>query len=221
MNKEKVKNKKLIIIIISILILITILGVAVFLISRNKQGKPEKTDQIYTEISQANQITFTRELDENNAITIARSGKNAYKEEKINGKTKKYIVKEGNTYYLDEDNKKYYIYNNNDSILTEIEEKLEALQETDKNNISGTEMINWKRCNYEEFVGFQDFLINTDMALKNENEAKTRFYYNNDELIYIKTLVGDKEELLNVKISYNNIEESAFTIPDDYTNGQE
>lgn len=213
------KKKKIIIIVISIiLILAIILGVIVLKNNKgtkeNEKEKSTKTLEITNKISEANQITFTKILDDNNKETIIVKENNAYKESTSKGKTTKYIVKDGNTYYLDDKNMAYYVFENNDMIITEIKEQLQELQEKSAN--SEKEKIDGKTYNYEEFLGYQGFLINKDIALTNESNSKTRLYYSNDKLKYIKTIVGDKEELLKVNISYNNVNEDYFKIPENY-----
>ena len=220
MLKEKLKNKKRIIIIVFIFIILVIAGIII--VNNNKKtNETERTNQIYAEIVQSDEITFKRILDNDNEITIAKSGTRGYKEEKINGKIKKYIVIDGNTYYLDENNKTYYVYDNNDSILTEIEEILDSLETSHREKNIGKEIINSKSYDYEEFSSFQDFLVDTNRALKNESKAKTRFYYDNNKLVYIKTILDNEEELVKAEISHNKIDDSYFKIPSDYVNGEE
>ena len=76
----------------------------------------------------------------------------------------------------------------------------------------GKEIINWKSYDYEEFSSFQDFLVDTNRALKNESKAKTRFYYDNNKLVYIKTILDNEEELVKAEISHNKIDDSYFKI---------
>ena len=52
-------------------------------------------------------------------------------------------------------------------------------------------------------------------ALKDEEKAKTRFYFEGDQLVYIKTIIEDEQELLKVDIS-NQVDEKLFEIPSDY-----
>ena len=55
----------------------------------------------------------------------------------------------------------------------------------------------------------------TNVDEQEEQNAKTRFYYDNDKLVYIKTIVGDKQELLKVNISYD-VDNDLFNIPSNY-----
>lgn len=211
-------KKKTIIIIISIIIFVIAILSIILLVNNNlKKGEETestKTEEISKEITNSNQITFTKILDDLNKETIMVKDDKAYKETVVNGKTNKYIIKDGNTYYLNETEKKYYIFKNNNLVLTEIKEQLERIQQNDV--ITGKEKINGKTYNYEEFGNSQDFLINKTIAMTDEAKAKTRLYYSNDKLQYIKTILKEKEELLKINVTYNNINEDYFKIPSDY-----
>ena len=217
------KNKKILIIVISIILILAVILGIIFLVSKNKQGntneiqEAQKTEKVYEEVSKANQITFTCTLDDKNKETIIVKDNNAYKETTKDGKTSRYIVKDGNTYFLDEDSKKYYTYNNNTSILIELKQQLEKLQDLSKE--AGKERIKGKNYSYEEFKKYQGFLINNKIAVTDLTKAKTRIYYDNDKIVYIKTIAGDEEELLKVDISYNQVNDDYFNIPDEYKDG--
>ncbi len=47
---------------------------------------------------------------------------------------------------------------------------------------------------------------------------KTRLYFQGDKLVYIKTIAGDKQELLKVENTYK-VDNQLFNIPSDYTEG--
>ena len=217
------KNKKILIIVISIILVLAVILGIIFLVSKNKQGntneiqEAQKTEKVYEEVSKANQITFTCTLDDKNKETIIVKDNNAYKETTKDGKTSRYIVKDGNTYFLDEDSKKYYTYNNNTSILIELKQQLEKLQDLSKK--AGKERIKGKNYSYEEFEQYQGFLINNKITVTDLTKAKTRIYYDNDKIVYIKTIAGDEEELLKVDISYNQVNDDYFNIPDEYKDG--
>ena len=61
--------------------------------------------------------------------------------------------------------------------------------------------------------------MNSKIKVKDLTKAKTRIYYKNDKIVYIKTIAGDEEELLKVSISYNQINEDYFNIPNEYKDG--
>lgn len=217
------KLKKSMIIIGIIILLVVIIGVIIFAISsKNKTNKTEQTESVeiqknYEKIANSKEMTFTTTLDENNRETIVIKDGQAYKETTRNGVTYKYIVKGNDTYFVDDSNKTYYTYKNNTEISTEIQQKLSKLKEMSSN--TGKEKVNGKNYQYEEFEKYQDFLINNKIAVTDLTKAKTRIYYDNDKIVYIKTIAGDEEELLKVDISYGTVKNDYFNIPSEYKDG--
>ena len=107
-------------------------------------------------------------------------------------KDKQIYSKDGNTYFLDEDSKKYYTYNNNTSIykLKQQLKKLQDLQRKQEKKKIKVKTIITKNLNNTSL------LINNKIAVTDLTKAKTRIYYDNDKIVYIKTIAGDEEELL-------------------------
>ena len=103
-------------------------------------------------------------------------------------------------------------------VLTEVKEKFEVLY--GKSVSKGKEKIDGKTYNYEEISECQDFLINDELSVNNLEYAKTRLYYSNENLVYIKTIVGENEEIIKVSISYDSVDNDYFNIPEDYTDGR-
>lgn len=217
------KLKKTMIIIGIIILVVVIIGVIIFaLSSKNKTNKTEQTESVeiqknYEKIANSKEMTFTTTLDENNRETIVIKDGQAYKETTRNGVTYKYIVKGNDTYFVDDSNKTYYTYKNNTEISTEIQQKLSKLKEMSSN--TGKEKVKGKNYQYEEFEKYQDFLINNKIAVTDLTKAKTRIYYDNDKIVYIKTIAGDEEELLKVDILYGNVKNDYFNIPSEYKDG--
>ena len=217
------KLKKTMIIIGIIILVVVIIGVIIFaLSSKNKTNKTEQTESVeiqknYEKIANSKEMTFTITLDENNKETIVIKDGQAYKETTRNGVTYKYIVKGNDTYFVDDSNKTYYTYKNNTEISTEIQQKLSKLKEMSSN--TGKEKVNGKNYQYEEFEKYQDFLINNKIAVTDLTKAKTRIYYDNDKIVYIKTIAGDEQEVLKVDISYGTVKNDYFNIPSEYKDG--
>ena len=217
------KLKKTMIIIGIIILVVVIIGVIIFaLSSKNKTNKTEQTESVeiqknYEKIANSKEMIFTTTLDTNHKETIVIKDGQAYKETTRNGVTYKYIVKGNDTYFVDDSNKTYYIYKNNTEISTEIQQKLSKLKEMSSN--TGKEKVNGKNYQYEEFEKYQEFLINNKIAVTDLTKAKTRIYYDNDKIVYIKTIAGDEEELLKVDISYGNVKNDYFNIPSEYKDG--
>ena len=56
--------------------------------------------------------------------------------------------------------------------------------------------------------------MNTDENVS-EEEINTRFYFDGDDLKYIKTIMGDTSELISVNVSYD-VTDDIFEIPSDF-----
>ncbi len=219
------KKKTIIIIAISIIVLLIVIGLICFFVSRannsesgdaGNSAQESKTIKIYNQLKESEKYQFTRKVNDENQVTIAKSGDRAYEEETFNGKKTYYVVNEGDLYLLNKSTERYYKYQNNDEILHEITDafsRIEGMTYTE-----GKEDINEKSYKYEEFKGIQEFLIDSNLYTDNSDEAITRFYYSGDDLKYIKTIVGDKEELLEINIEYN-VDDSLFEIPEGYSDG--
>ena len=219
------KKKTIIIIAISVIVLLIVIGLICFfvLIANNSESgdvgnsvQESKTIKIYNQLKESEKYQFTRKVNDENQVTIAKSGDRAYEEETFNGKKTYYVVNEGDLYLLNKSTERYYKYQNNDEILHEITDafsRIEGMTYTE-----GKEDINEKSYKYEEFKGIQEFLIDSNLYTDNSDEAITRFYYSGDDLKYIKTIVGDKEELLEINIEYN-VDDSLFEIPEGYSDG--
>ena len=219
------KKKTIIIIAISIIVLLIVIGLICFFVSRannsesgdaGNSAQESKTIKIYNQLKESEKYQFTRKVNDENQVTIAKSGDRAYEEETFNGKKTYYVVNEGDLYLLNKSTERYYKYQNNDEILHEITDafsRIEGMTYTE-----GKEDINEKSYKYEEFKGIQEFLIDSNLYTDNSDEAITRFYYSGDDLKYIKTIVEDKEELLEINIEYN-VDDSLFEIPEGYSDG--
>lgn len=217
-------NKKTMIITISsVVAVLLIIGIIWFVIAQNNQyqaGKAQsKVAKLFTTLTEGQGgYTFTREKDKDNQITNMRKGDKAYKEEIVDGGVLTYLVVEGDTYLLQNDTKTYYRYQNNDMILGEITNNLEKIKDSDFS--TGKETIDKKEYTYEEFSGYQEFLMDTNLTTSDSSKAKTRFYFKGNTLTYIKTIVGDQEELIKVTVT-NQAEDSKLQLPQDYRNGEE
>ena len=91
---------------------------------------------------------------------------------------------------------------------------LEKLKEEEHQD--GEEQIDGKNYNYEEYSTITELAI-SDFS-ENTSNAKTRLYFQGDKLVYIKTIAGDKQELLKVETTYK-VDNQLFNIPSDYTEG--
>lgn len=208
------KKKIILIAVISIILIVSIVGVTIFLVNKNNsvESNDLKTAKLYDDLKSKSAYSFTITLDENNKMYYAKNNDTAYIDTLYESDESKFIVRDGNSYLLNDSDKVYYTYKNNETDLKKIEQQLESIK--DLECVQGTEKIENKQYKYEEYAVETDFLFKffEDSDMKN---VKTRFYYDGDRLAYIKTIVGDYQELLKVDISYK-VDNKLFEIPSDY-----
>lgn len=213
------KKKKVIMVVILLVILLVILGIVWCFVFSNRgnngntnKQEMSKVSNLYEELESKDSFSFEVKLDEDNFMYYAKSGNMAYIDTMSEGRENKYIIRDGNTNLLVDETKTCYTYSNNQTNLNMFKNELEKIMDleyqTDK------EKIDNKNYTYEEYSVLSDFTI--DNFTEESQDIKTRFYFEGDKLVYIKTIDGDKEELLEVNISYN-VDQNLFQIPSDYT----
>jgi len=212
------QKKKIIIIITIIIAIIIISGVIFWLYYSGKIGKSSleggnsKIAKLYTELKEKQEYSFTTTLNNENKIFYAKKDNIAYTKTIYQGNESKYIIKDGNSYLIKDQEKVYYTYYNNESDLEKIALQLSEIKEN--KYTEGKEKIEGKPYNYEEYEIATDFLMK-DIEYEKLEKAKTRFYFSGNKLIYIKTIVEEYQEILNLYIS-NKKEEKLFEIPTNY-----
>lgn len=226
------KKKKIIVIsvIVGFLVIVTILGI----VFNNKDegeysASSSRTARLYNELANKNMYSFKTTLDDDNSMFYAKKDNVAYVDTLYQGNDSKFVVKDGNSYLLRDVDKIYYTYENNDSDANMVQEALENVK--DLKYEKGKEAIEGKTYNYEEYdistaFSFKYFDEETSQdeneddgeedTTSEESMIKTRFYYNGNELVYIKTIAGDNEELLKVEIQ-DTADDKLFEIPSDYS----
>ena len=214
------KKKKIIIIsVISVIVLAIIIATVIFLINRNNSKENQtysgdtKIARLYDRLNKEKMFSFTTTIDDNNKEIYAKSSDVAFVDTIYEGEESKFVIKDGNSYLLNDENKIYYAYKNNEMELNKVIEQLEEIKDTEL--VEGTENIEDKEYNYEEYSGFTSFAFKLSDEGDTEN-IKTRFYFDGDNLAYIKTITNNIQELLKVEISYENIDKNLFEIPSDY-----
>lgn len=217
MNKKK---KIIIISLVSVVIIALVVGLIIFFVNRNSNGEgrttiasdSSKIAKLYDDLSKGQSFSFTTTLDDNNKEIYAKNDNTAYTDTIYDGEESKFIIRDGNSYLLRDSDKVYYTYQNNEVNLNKVLEQLNEIKNTEL--VEGKEEIGGKNYNYEEYTDITNFA----MKLTNENNSenvKTRFYFDGNDLVYIKTIVGNSQELLSVEIS-NDVDSNLFEIPEDY-----
>ena len=212
------KKTKIAVILIAIIIAILIIaGIVWYIITNNNQtaNTISKINSLYENLKSRTSYSFSATLDNNNKMYYAKQEKKAYIDTIYEGASSKYIIKDGNSYLLMDDTKVYYTYKNNETNLNKIENQLESIKNLETKK--GKEKLDNKSYEYEEIDGITDFVMQNKSNIPQGQEIKTRFYFDKDELVYIKTIIGNKQELLKVNISYD-VDGKLFEIPSNYKN---
>ena len=148
------------------------------------------------------------EQSDKNKTIMAQKGDQTIIDEYSNDNHTTTIVKNNNTYFILHNREEYYFYEQN--IL--IDGIGEVVQ---KDFITGTDKVKGKKYDYEEYNGSTMFMISNTVET-NEEDIKTRFYFDKeDNLVYIQTIKGAKQELLKVNIQ-KEVDDSIFEIPSNY-----
>ena len=118
-------KKKKIIIAVSSVIAILVVCLIIFLVVNN-QSKTNASDEenrtntrlskVYEKMNDKLTYSFEATLDNENKMVIKRKNNQARKDLTLEGELTTQIVRDGNTYLLQEDTKKYYEYLNNELI---------------------------------------------------------------------------------------------------------
>lgn len=213
------KKKKIILIsVIAVVIILIVAGIVWYLIGNNKNSdttlysnETSNINKIYDTLQAKENFSFKLTLDDNNYMYYVKSNNMAYTDTVYNGKQSKYIIKDGNSYLVDDETKASYTYLNNQTKLNMVINQLEEIKKLDYKK--GKEKINGKNYSYEEYTGVTNFAMGD--FTKDSQDVKTRIYYDGDEIVYIKTIEGEKQETLKVEISYD-VNQSLFQIPENY-----
>ena len=229
-ENKKSKKKTILTIIATIIGIIVIIGVICLLIniasnntsnsqkagevsnSNSSMSEESKTTKLYNKLTSSGKYNFNVTLDNNNKIIYAKDNNVAYRDSFSKGKESKFITTGGNAYLLNDSEKIAYKYQNNTGDLAKMEaqlEKTEGLQAT-----AGKEKINNKNYDYEEYQVETEFIFDSSKVTDDKN-VKTRFYFNGDDLAYIKTIAGDYQELSKIDINYK-VDENLFKVPSNY-----
>ena len=205
-----------------IIIILVIIGI-IFVISKiigSKNSKTQELSKIYEDLNSSQTYQFEWEQNANNKTIMAKDGEKilidqySKEEDSTTQNHSKTLIKDNVTYLILPDRKEYYVFEGNNvdqtSFLTDgIKDVIS------KEYSKGTEKIRGQKYNYEEYNGSSMFMVSNSLNIE-ENDIKTRFYFDKKgNLVYIKTLYGDKHELLKVSLK-KEVEDSIFEIPADY-----
>lgn len=199
------------IIFFCILVILLIVGI-VFIILGNRSNR---VLNLYDQLFENDKYTFQIEGQGDNKYKLVMLKQDSsFCIDMYNGEEyTSTLIKDGFIYYVMHKEQEYYtsINNGDDKELNIIENAFNNIK--NKGYLKNKEDINGKLYYYEEYLDVPDFLIN--ITGTEEEELKTRFYFEGSKIKYIKNIVGNNEELLKVECFFDAKDES-FIIPSDY-----
>ena len=205
-------NKK-IISIITIIIIISMISIFAVLIIKNSNKKENLTNNLYNKIIESNEYSFLIQNNNNYKNIISKKQENISIDMYSDNYHTTTLTNGDGTYVLMHDTKEYSYYETNDMETDIVTDELYDLKGKEYN--VGKENIDNKTYKYEEYTGLTAFSTITYKEV-DEEKAKTRLYFDNDDnLVYIKTIIEGEEELLEVQISFT-VNDDVFKIPEEY-----
>lgn len=206
--KKKVVPK----IIFAILIIVLI----IMIIFAMNQKQKNLTVQMYKDICEKQNYTFSiveENPDINYSLTIAKKENYMSIDAKADDDHTTTLVKDGYAYYIMHLEKEYYLYDSSEIDADILRSELSGIEE--KEYVSGQEKINGKNYYYEEYDGIATFIMWSNYS-EEESSIKTRFYFDKNNIVYIKTIIDDiEEEILKIEFS-EDVNDDLFEIPNDY-----
>lgn len=197
--------------IVITLILVVAIIFAIFFNSKKNLSK-----KMYKDICNKAFYTFSMEEISNEIeykLIISRKENSICIDSKSNDEHTSTLVNEQESYYINHNMQEYYTYDISRIDADILKNDLKGIENQDyKCGYEKIENINYY---YEEYEGIGAFILLSDYNI-GENSSKTRFYFKNKKIIYIKTIIENvNEELLKIDFS-ENIDENLFKIPENY-----
>lgn len=219
------KRKKIIIITAVIISIILIIVGTVCLILGNNQEE-EKIIEAQEENGESRLIAIRDKmletknyyvsltLNEDNKKVVIKNDKQAKVITLDEGEKNTYIIKDNNTYVLSDNSKTVSEYKNSIALLNDFTNRIDKVLA--KKYAIGKENIEGKEYRYEEFEQTSAFIINYKRNI-DESTTKTRIYFEGNNIKYIKTYVGEIEQLLKVEMNFDDQSNNDFSIPEEYS----
>lgn len=208
MNKKNLS--KLFFIVITIVLIIAI----IFAIIIN--NKKDLCKKMYKDICEMSYYTFSMEEISNQTnykLIISRKENSICIDSISQSEHTSTLVNEQESFFINHNTKEYYTYDISKIDADILKNDLKNIE--NQNYKYGNEKIENKNYYYEEYEGIEAFILLSDYNIEG-HLLKTRFYFENNKIVYIKTIIeNDSEELLKIDFS-ENIDENLFNIPEDY-----
>ena len=207
MRKKKIKK------IILVVIIIVVLAIAIIKLMNGKKDNIKRLENLYNQLNTSQTYLFEMQQSDKDKTIMAKKGDKTIIDDYTKDSHTTTIVKDNNTYLVLHNREEYYVYEQNNVEQTILTDGLQEI--VSKDFTTGTEKIKGKKYSYEEYQGSTMFMEANTLDI-NEEEIKTRFYFdNNDNLVYVRTIKGVKQELLKINIQ-KEVSDSIFEVPSHY-----
>ncbi|MBR0428363.1 MAG: hypothetical protein IJK18_09255 [Clostridia bacterium] len=208
------------IIVVSLIVLLLIIAVVFIL----KGDQKDRVKNMYNKIQNSQNFTFSMEentSDINYKVSMAQRGKDVSIDMYSNEEHTTTLVLENESYYIMHNDKEYYDFGEEKVDSDIIISSLKNIVKDDY--ISGKEEIFGTTYYYEEFNNENmDFIIYANV--NESSTAKTRFYFKENNICYIKNIINsedeNQEELIKTNLVYK-VDNNQFEIPEDYAEAAE
>ena len=207
-------NKKTLIITIVIIALILIALLCIF-----HKEKSDKVANIYEKINNSQNFTFSMQLVNNELkyeVSMAQRGVDVSIDMYSENEHNTTLVLNNEAYFIMHNKEEYYNYGDEQIDADIVLYGLKNIINSDY--VSGREKIDGIEYYFEEYENEStDFIIYANV--NEESKVKTRFYFDKDNICYIKNIIinnnKQEEELIKVKLSFE-VDNNLFEIPDNY-----
>ena len=195
--------------IILVIIAIVVIANKIF---KNKEDE-HKLLKIYNDLNSSQAYSFEMEQSNDNKTIMAKKEDKTLIDQYSEDSHSTTLIKGNNTYLILHDREEYYVYENNNIEQNILTDGLKSV--VDKEFITDSEKVKGKKYSYEEYAGSTMFMVSSSLDV-DEADIRTRFYFDkNDNLVYIKTIYGGKQELLKINLQ-KEAEDKLFEIPSHY-----
>lgn len=180
-----------------------------------KEDTKSKTYSVLSKVFSGDSyiMTFEGEMDfgegvEKATMTMAVKGDNIYTDVNSTSQHATVMFKDNTTYVISHDDKMYMTTQGKDENTigdeTQLLSKDELAKLEKEEYTTGKETIDGTEYEYEEYKDV-------------ENNMSARYYFNGNDLIYMKSVGADgKEELMKVTKLSSEVSDDLFTVPTDY-----
>lgn len=206
---KKNKISKIIFLILIILLVISII-IATF-----TQKKKNLTIDMYDKLCNMENYTFSikkENIDTDYILTISRRGLDISIDANFPDEHTTTVVTDESAYYVIHSKQEYYLYDTTQIDADILKNELAGIEE--ENYKHGYEKINGKQYYFEEYENITTFIMLSNYNADEDN-LKTRLYFSDGKISYIKNIIEEQEELLKIDFS-DIIDDNLFSIPDSY-----